>query len=73
MQVSLKNQFVVAVDQITLKNAGKAPVSTFQWCTLEGHIPHLAYLSVSLWPCCALDVVCGLRHNMRLQSSAQYV
>lgn len=48
LQVSLKNQFVVAVDQIALKNAaGKSPVSTFQWCTLEEHVPHLAYLAVS--------------------------
>ena len=45
-QVNLKNQFVVTIDAITLRNNGKAPVATFQWCMLEQHMPRLAYLSV---------------------------
>jgi oligosaccharyltransferase complex subunit alpha (ribophorin I) len=46
-QVNLKNQFVVTIDAITLRNNGKAPMATFQWCMLEQHMPRLAYLSVS--------------------------
>lgn len=46
LQVSLKNQFVVDIQSITLTNDEEAPGKSWQWCTLEALFPRLAYLSV---------------------------